>query len=171
MSKLRKDNYAVAKTDAGLVYGKVTKVENLVVTLATPAGESARVLRVDTTKISAKEYVERGAVTATTFDAVDAGAIEAPAAPVSEEVGAAPVEKTSVVRPGGDRKPGPAGTGKKAVAISLYREMPNASRKELIGAFMNAGISKAGSNTYLQNIRNAVKDPTNSKFKSWSPSV
>lgn len=149
MSNLRKDNYAVATTEYGNVYGKVLSVSKAddAVVLATPAGESARVALSNTSKITIKEYKDNATQTAATFDAADA------------EVGAAPEVKESVgIRPGGARKPGPKGTGKKADALAAYAQLVvdgvAPSRKTVIGVFTTeVGLSKAGANTYYQNIK------------------
>lgn len=170
MSNLRKDNYAVAQTEFGLVYGKVLSTKGDAVVLATDGGASARVPSNMVAKISFSEFKANAGKTSATFDAAAAGAVEEPTVSTAE-VGVVVEEKTSVVRPGGYRRPGRAGTGKKSIILSLYREMAGSSRKDLVAAFMSVGLSKAGSNTYLQNIRNAVKNPNNPKFASWNPST
>lgn len=157
MSNLRKDNYAVAQTEFGLVYGKVLSTAGDVVVLATDGGESARVSKNMVAKISFSEFKANAGKTAATFDAADAGVVEEPTVSAAE-VGTVVEEKTSVVRAGGPRKPGPKGTGKKADALAAYAQLVvdgvAPSRKTVIGVFTTeVGLSKAGANTYYQNIK------------------
>lgn len=148
MSNIRKDSYVVAGTRFGPIYGKVLSVKNGDLHLATDAGESARVRKEGATKITAAEYRANAGVTAETYRRADEAS--KPESVVKPEA--------NTDRPGGARKPGEKGSGKKAIAIKVFNELAPGSaagptRKAFLTAMAEHGLSAKGASTYFYHIR------------------
>ena len=161
MTKLRKDNYAVAVTDHGEVYGKVLSVSKDAVVLATDGGSAARVEREFTARISVDQYKAAAGETAQTFDRAEKvtpppvkatdlfveevedlteEAVELP--DLSKEI-----EETAEKAPKVD---------KKAVCAAIFKEKFDGSKeaaKEVKRLFREAGCTPHGANTYFYNFK------------------
>ena len=157
MSNIRKDSFVVHASANGPVYGRVLSVKRDGYIVTTDAGESAKLPRdATTTKITVGEYKANAGKTAETFAKVDAPN-PAPVAELGTESVTAPERTTT--RPGGERRPGAKGTGKKAAALSVWANLVAASgdtptRKAFTVAMSNAGLSAKGASTYYYNIKN-----------------
>ena len=171
---IRKDNYVKATTSAGDLYGQVLSVRKDGVNITTSMGP-ARVARDGVTKLTFAEFKASNAVAvnAETFAKATPG-IEAGTAPTrvgitvlkngepaDEEytnkviegvLGTAAPKKASVVRPGAK------GTGKKAVAVAVFKELTVDGVIPTRKAFSTAmaertGLSAKGASTYFYNLK------------------
>ena len=171
MTKLRKDNYAMATTEHGEVFGKVLSVSKDTVVLATDGGAPALVRRDMTTKISMADYKKGAGVTAQTFDrAGGAEAFETFPGPKPEGVVRPEVKSTDlfatevedlteepevVSEPETPTETAPK-TDKKAVCAAIFKEKFDGSKeaaKEVKRLFREAGCTPHGANTYFYNFK------------------
>lgn len=154
---IRKDAYVKATTNTGTVYGKVLSVKGANLHLTTASGPAV-VAKSDAVRIKAAEYTSAEAVAATA--AAFADPVPGPAVRVRIVEAAEPAVKPTRTKSAasGAARPGKKGTGKKAVALSVFAELTVdgaiPSRKAFSATMAErTGLSAKGASTYFYNIK------------------